>query len=103
MTTNTTPRVKKHWQLLADDTVVWSGTARPSQVLVDAAGLAAERRGWNGTELCLRHYGVYLQMVTPACVDGDEPSGYRPEAAALYDGTPGSATLDTVRRGKGGV
>lgn len=25
--------------------------------------------------------------------DSDEPSGYKPEAAALYDGTPGSASL----------
>lgn len=25
--------------------------------------------------------------------DGEEPSGYKPEGAVLYDGTPGSATL----------
>jgi hypothetical protein len=41
---------------------------------------------------------VYLQAL--ADDGGDDSSKYKPEAAALYDGTPGSGTLPRVNRGR---
>ena len=49
-------------------------------------------RGWRTPKKCWHITDPKVDAAI-AADEGDEPSRYKPEAAMLYDGTPGSATL----------